>query len=171
MTSRMSNDGIVDGLVDHNLPPTLIQASLLDGTSITLHGQKWDGTECELLDTLLPPPFCTHLLKSPIFFTGEFKSLAAALSELAGRARLTSPSPAVAIPNLPFSFRSASMFNKDMSLDAMSYCDRGNDVYDEDAGELAERMSCDEEFVFNFSSEEEEDECHSDCTALEFDCS
>lgn len=163
----MSNDGITEGVVELNLPPALMHAELLDGSLIALHATKWDGVDCKLLDRILPYPFCKHLLNSPVFFTGEFKSLRDALTELTCRACRVSTSPAIAIPKLPFSFRSNTEFN--MSLEHIAYCDRTGELDDEyNHGDTADHMSCDEDLTFNLSSDDE-DEFQLDSAAFDFE--
>ena len=149
---RMSNDGVtVSSEVD--LPPVLKYAQVSDGC-ISMHGKKWDGFECELLEVTLPWPFSAHLMKSPVFFTGPFVDLTAALNELA---RNSAPDGSASRSTVVFPVNSPGG-DSELTCDAWGTlgCDSMNDVEFEDLIE-ADRASEEGAFMCH-SSEDEEDE-------------
>lgn len=159
MTSRISNDGIHDGIIaPTDIPPVVSEATLSDGTYIALHGSKWDGSDCELLDVVLPSPFCAHLLKSPVFFTGSFiGGLTAALEDLTRRANRATPKAVVAAPNFPVNSNTDPDHIGEKYDLAQEY-DQTNEAEDEYLAEV-EQMSCEDD---NSSNDEDYDEAHAD---------
>ena len=166
MVSRISNEGTVDvPLAPIDIPPRVSEVTLSDGTSIALHGVKWDGYDCELLDVALPPPFCAHLFKSPVFFTGTFTCLTAALADLTRRASCAAPKAAVVTPNFPVNTHTDPDSNGDKNDLSVHEYDQNNDAEDEDLVEIEHHMSCDDECTGNSSNDEDCDEAHADDVA------
>jgi hypothetical protein len=161
MASRVSNDGTtdIDSSSTIDLPPRIIDVTLADGTSISLHGTKWDGVDHELLDVELPPPFCAHLLKSPVFFTGTFTGLAAAFNELTRNRAAPLTNTTVQSPIFPVNSYSA---DADFAPDKYEYEQHVFETEDEDIPE-ADHVSCDE------SSDEDYDDTHTEGIALDFE--
>jgi hypothetical protein len=168
MTSRISNEGVTDGIdTCINLPPTIIDFTQTNGTTITLHGHKWDGFDCELLDVEFPPPFCAHMFKSPVYFTGSFTSITTTLNDIARAANRTAPkAPPVPTTNFPVNSYSDTDFITDKDDIILTHdFEHTLETEDEDLTE-AENISCDDS-----SNDEDYDDAHPDTTALDFEYS
>lgn len=151
---------IADGSFD-SVPQLVEEVTLSDGSSIALHGNKWDGPDCELLDVILPLPFGVHLLKSPVLFVGTFSDLSVALCAIDERARLMAPKKVSLCATLfPVSGVSEGGDSPVGKYDeSATGFDDVQDLDDEELGCL-ENMSCDDECDGSSSSDDDFEGAH-----------
>lgn len=142
------------------MPQLVEEVTLSDGSLIALHRNKWDGSDCKLLDVILPLPFGAHLLKSPVLFVGTFTDLSVALCDIEKRARSMTPKVPLCATLFPVSGVSEGADSPVEKYDesATGYDDM-QELDDEELGCL-ENMSCDDKCDGSSSSDNDFDGAH-----------